>query len=279
MSVKLKYVASSGREYDLKTSGLLKTRTANYHIWTWGVEGTKLQFGTRVSTFTREAAQYTTQLILDGSIPVRKKLLDDLHEDFELDVRNKRMGRIIWGEYYIDCYIIASSTYPDSNDWWTDNDLTIYCPYPFWIKDHKRSFFGRHGVTPTNFLDYEFDYEYDWYIGDPGTAVWDAGLPFASEFEMTIFGPVSNPRVTINGWPYGFNDTLSDDEYATINSRNNTVIKRTSGGHDISIFDTRFKAQSIFTPIPAGSLEIAWSGLFGFDITLFEERSEPRWNM
>jgi hypothetical protein len=38
----------------------------------------------------------------------------------------------------------------------------------------------------------------------------------------------------------------------------------------------RNKAESVFEQIPAKSLSLSWPGTFGFDLTLYEERSEPR---
>ena len=274
--VPLKYIASSGNEYNLKTNGI-RTKTANYHKWTWGVNGTTLQYGIRVANFKRSAATYTTELILNGSYEQRKTMLDNLHEDFERDVRNMTPGRIVWGDYYIECYITSSSTEPNRNTIWTDNALTIYCPYPFWIKEETRTFFPQSAPDDQEYLDYEYDYNYDYYYGNPGIAIWNLDFPFPSEFKMTVFGPAANPRVLINGYPYQFNDTLEDTEYVVIDSRTHTIVKKLANGQNLNIFDLRNKAQSIFEPIPGNNLTINWSGQFGFDLTLYEERSEPRW--
>ena len=276
MNVPLKYVASSGNVYNLKSDGI-RTKTANYHKWNWGVKGTALQFGTRVANFERSPATYTTRLIFNGSTLERKTLIEKLHEDFEMDVRNMQTGRIIWGDYYIDCYITTSSTAPDRNAVWTDNDIAIYCPYPFWIKEEARTFLPQEAPDDQRFLDYEFDYEYDYYYGAPGIAIWQLDFPFPSEFRMTVFGPVENPRVLINGYPYQFFDTLEATEYVVIDSRSNKLTKYLTTGQAVNIFDLRNKEKSIFEPIPGGTLTFNWSGQFGFNLTLYEERSEPRW--
>lgn len=129
------------------------------------------------------------------------------------------------------------------------------------------------------FLDYEFDYQYDYFYGNPGIASWQTDFPFASDFKMTVFGPVADPRILVNGYPYQFFDTLEDTEYVVVDSRDNTLTKYLANGSHISIFDLRNKAESIFRPIPAGTLTFNWSGTFGFDLTLYEERSEPRWTI
>ena len=277
-NVNVTYIASSGKQYNLKTKGLMRLKTANFHKWEWIVNATLLQFGARVADFRRDPAIYECKLIFDGPIPERKKMVEDLHEDFELDVREKKTGRIIWGDYYIDCFIKMSSTYPDANNWWTDNDVTLYCPLPFWTKEETKHFFGRSSGGGDEFLDYDYDYEYDYYIGDPGVATWETNFPYATDFRLTIFGPVSNPRILINGYPYQFMETLEAGEYAIVDSRENTLIKVNTAGRHESIFNTRNKAQSIFQKVPGGTLFLNWSGSFGFYLTLYEERSEPRWN-
>ena len=53
-------------------------------------------------------------------------------------------------------------------------------------------------------------------------------------------------------------------------------MKTTAGGQKINAFDLRNKEESVFEQIPPGKLALDWSGTFGFDLTLYEERSEPR---
>ena len=273
--IDLKYIASSGNVYDLKGDDIIRTKTANYHKWKWGVNGTTLQYGIRISDFTKKPAEYTTRLIFSGSYEARRQMINALHEDFELDIRTQTLGRIIWGEYYIDCFIVESSTEPDEGNVWTRNDITIYCPYPFWIKEDTRQFYPAEVPAGQEFLDYEYDFDYDYYYGNSGIAVWQTGFPFESEFKLTVYGPVSNPRVLINNYPYQVNDTLDDEEYLVIDSRNNTITKYT-GNSTVNLFDMRDKTNSVFKAIPGGTLRFNWSGAFGFDLTLFEERSEPR---
>lgn len=274
MSVNLKYVASSGNVYNLKGDGI-RTKKANYHAWKWESEGTALQYGQRVANFSRKPQQYSTKLILNGSYIERKSLLESLHDDFEQDVRNQTPGRVIWGDYYIDCYVTESSTFPDDNNLWTDNDIIFYCPYPFWIKEETKSFFPQEAPAGQTFLDYPFGYDYDYFYGTPGIARWITDFPFSSQFKLTFYGAVVNPRVLINNHPYQVNITLTADEYVVIDSRKNTV-EKFSAGQIINVFDDRNKAQSVFQPIPPGTLKFNWTGGFGFDLTLFEERSEPR---
>ena len=72
-------------------------------------------------------------------------------------------------------------------------------------------------------------------------------------------------------------DTLESGEYIVIDSAANTVIKYRTNGTTKDLFNDRGKLQSVFTPIPGGRITINWSGMFGFDITIYAERTEPRW--
>ncbi len=274
--VDLRYVASSGRSYNLR-SDTLKTRSgANFHEWSWGVNAVSLQYGARVSAFTRPAAVYEATLSLFGTSKEKIALLEALHDDFELDVRNLTPGRLIWNDYYIECYAKESSTKPDDSNMIVDNTVTFYCPYPFWIKEEKRSFYPQAVNADEEFLDYPHDYPYDFYSGEAGSATWQTDFPFKSDFKMVIYGPVTNPKVVINDHIYQILDDLEETEYVIIDSKLATIEKVTASGHMINAFDLRNKESSVFEQLPAETLYLSWPGTFGFDLTLYEERSEPR---
>lgn len=273
MRVPIKYVASSGNTYNLITNGI-RHREANYYNWAWEVEGTKLQYGYRVADFSREAAVYDTELIFYGSERRRRTLIQNLHDDFENDVRTRKTGRIIWGDYYLECYITESSTEPTEVGTWTINKITIYAPYPFWVQDF-------HIVLPASqetvsgFLDYPYDYPYDYTAPAMGTRHIQTNFPFESEFEMVIYGLAVNPRVVINDYAYALYATIPQGAYVIINSRAKTIMMYQNGTRT-NMFNFRNKTASIFQRITGGNLTISWDSSFGVDLTIYHERSEPR---
>lgn len=271
----LQYVSSNKHTYNLNVAGSL-VKQANFHTWGWDPVATNLQFGARVSAFRRDPLVYKATLISYGSQTQRKAWFDALHEDFELDVRNQKPGRIYWGDYFIDCYITDSTMAPDKVPTRTGNEIEIYCPHPFWVKPQKRSFAPQASEQQSAFLDYPYDYEYDYYAGDAGRAVWQTGIPFGGEFEMVIYGPAANPRILANNYPYQINVTLAASEYLILNTQTHTITHYQSSGQTANIFDLRDKENSVFEPMPAGDITFIWNGAFGFDLTIFEERSEPR---
>lgn len=274
--VDLRYVASSGRSYNLRSNTLRLGRGTNFHKWKWIAIAVALKLGARVTAFKKDPAVYEAELALFGTSESKQKLLDDLHDDFELDIRNLTPGRLIWNDYYIECFAIESSTEPDDSNMIVDNKVRFYCPYPFWIKEDTKSFFGQASGTTETFLDYPYDYDYDYFSGGSGSATWQTDFPFKSDFRMTIYGPAVNPRIVINDQVYQILDVLEASEHVVIDSKHGTIEKTTASGQKVNAFDLRNKAESVFEQIPAKTLSLSWPGTFGFDLTLYEERSEPR---
>lgn len=274
MRVPITYIASSGRKYNLISNGILH-KSANYHVWEYKIQGTKLQYGTRVADFSKDAAVYDTELILTGSELKRRAIINALHDDFESDIRKKKTGRLIWGDYYIDCFVNFSDTQPTEYLTQTLNKIQIYAPYPFWVQDFKVELFPAE-ETQSTFLDFPFDFMFDFTAPVIGEAMIKSDFPFDSEFEMVIFGPAVNPRVTINGYSYVLYATIPQGAYVVIDSRNHTVMQFNTDGTKRNIFNLRNKTDSIFKKIPGGNLNISWDASFGVNITIYRERSEPR---
>ena len=274
MRVNIKYIASSGNEYDLISNGI-RHKEANYHTWGWDVDGTQLQFGFRVADFSRDAAVYKTELVFYGGEAQRRDLIGRLHDDFERDVRTKKPGRIIWGAYYIDCYILESSTEPTEYLTWTSNEISIYAPYPFWIQDLNIEL-PKGDSASSGFLDFPYDYAYDYTAPVMGQKIIPSTFPFESEFRMVIYGEAVNPRIVVNEYAYVLNLTVPAGSYVVIDSRAKTIMMYGQTGQQTNVFDYRNKSDSVFQKMPAGNLNIAWDSSYGVDLTIYRERSEPR---
>lgn len=273
MISQIKYIASSGNEYDLTTNGVLH-RSANYYSWAWEVRGTALQYGIRVADFSRPPAEYDTELVIYGTPAERRRILTALHDDFENDLRKKKPGRIVWGDYYIDCFIIQSQSQPLEKWSYISDTIHIYAPHPFWIHEETVDLPVSEG-TMGEFLDYPYDYPYDYAAPPAGEAIAKSESPFESEFKMIIYGQAVNPRITINEYAYVLYATIPANAYVVIDSRTHTITQHNNDGTTDNLFNYRNKTNSIFQKIPGGNLRITWDSTFGADITIYRERSEP----
>ena len=273
MKTQIKYIASSGNVYDLTTKDILH-RTANYYDWSWKADGAKRQYGQRVSRFSRDPATYEADLIFHGNPAELRRTIQALHNDFENDMRRMTPGRLVWGDYYIDAYINGSVVENISYWSWISNKIQILAPYPFWIKEEK-VVLPSASEGSSEFLDFPYDYPYDYTAPVIGEKVIKSDSPFTSEFTMIIYGEAVNPRVVINGHPYVLYTTIPAGAYVVIDSKQRTIMMYGTGGQKTNVFDYRNKSDSIFEKIPEGNLKITWDAIFGVDLTILREKSEP----
>lgn len=277
----LKYINSQGQEIDFRKFET-QIYQAAFHSYAWTYEGTVQRYGSTVDRFGKDVLEYEMIVAARGEQSTKEANLNYITEVTERDVIDNVQGKLYWGDYYLSCNIISANTVPSETFFGAEKTMGVFAPFPFWIKEETRQFFpagsGR-GSTAT-FLDYPYDYSYDYTPPIAGVESWNVNHYAASDFTMTIFGACENPRVLINGWAYEVFDTLESGEYIIIDSRNNpvpSVTKYRTNGTTVSLWSKRGLEQSIFEPIPGGNLTINWNGTFGFNITLFEQRSEPAW--
>lgn len=124
--------------------------------------------------------------------------------------------------------------------------------------------------------DYPHGYSYDYANGAQNTMLLNEGIADA-DFEITIYGACVNPMIVIGGHAYSVDTEILTGEYLKINSKEKKVYKVKYDGEVVNQFDFRNREYYIFKKISAGANNVAWSGMFGFDVTLLEERSEPKW--
>lgn len=100
-----------------------------------------------------------------------------------------------------------------------------------------------------------------------------------SDFVLTIYGFVDTPSILIAGHPYVINAMIYEGERVVIDSAAGTVKKIGRLGEETNLYNSRGKEYSVFQKIPPGVQTVSWSGGFGFDLLLYDERSEPKWSL
>ena len=205
--------------------------------------------------------------------------LNRLHELAEADVEARIPGKIFVGDYYTQGYITASkkSKYLISKQL-CSIELTLTSDDPAWYREKTHQFFSgtESGGVIGGGIDYPFDYPFDYAQTIKGHEI-VCNSSGKHGFRMLIYGEAVNPSVSIGGHVYAINGTVSDGEILLIDSLNKTITLTTVLGNKINWFDKRVRKDYIFEPIPAGKHSVSWSGTFGFDLTVMEKRSEPRW--
>lgn len=276
----VKYQNSIWEIYSLQEFGV-KIKNAKLHSYSWNVIERKHRFGAAVRDFKKDAIEYKIELRISGTDNRKKEIENILFEAFERDINTKRPGKLLYDDYYIECYITASETSPDEY-FGLKKTITAYCPYPFWIKETTYQYFPEppEAVKYTEleegimFPEFPFD-----FCTETGEEVLINPSFNDSNFIMTIYGFAENPQLNIAGHPYKVEATINEGEQLVINSLTHTVQKIGRLGEITNLYNARGKIYSVFKKIPPGTNTLQWSGGFGIDIILFDERSEPKWSL
>ena len=205
--------------------------------------------------------------------------MNRLHELAEADIVDNLPGKIIVGEYYTNCFITGSkkANYLISKRH-SRIDLTITSDDPAWYRDRMHHFVP--GANDPSSIgggtDYPYDYAYDYSVAQNGRKIISDAVG-NSAFKIKIYGEATNPEIIINGHVYAVTGTIGKGETLLIDGLNKKITLTTAAGEKVNWFDKRNRESYIFEPIKPGSNVVTWGGSFGFELTVVEKRSEPRW--
>ena len=244
------------------------------HDYEWKVT----KKGNRIAALNRDIINRKLPVVIicdteEKGIAARNRLF----EVVEKDVLANKHGRIIIGDYYFKCFVTKSQkkNYLTSNRFMKVT-LTLTTDFPMWVKESIFVFGKQDASESGQDLDFNFDFPFDYASGLGSTNLNNTAF-VGSHFKMTIYGACVNPTVFVSGHAYTVNCTVAADEYLTIDSLTKQIFVTHNNGEITNVFHCRDRESYIFEKIPAGSNTVAWSGDFTVDITLFEERSEPKW--
>lgn len=236
----------------------------------------------QITGFGKKLDSKTVTIAVKGrSKEESMNLKNRIFEVLEKDVVAEKSGKIVAGDYYLKCYAIESkkSEYVRNSNYMIIK-LKIIPQYPFWCREITKSFLKGNKVSDKSeetFLFYPFAYPYQYSMQqDAGFLYNDHYAP--CDFQLIIYGPCENPAIRINGHLYEVIATLYAGDYLLADSRDNTVFLYKSDGRKMNLFNWRNKDSGLFEKIPAGRSSVTWNtAAFGFDLTVFQERSEPKW--
>lgn len=206
-----------------------------------------------------------------------REIMSKLEQAFEMDIVNETWGRIYVNGSYVECMVIGSG-----EKYWnlftTINraSLTLLTKTSLWTIEEVHKF-AVHNPS-SGVRGWSFPSAFPSSFNNDGRALNFFNYNIKpTPARIIIYGPVANPVVTIGGYPYSINAELLRDERFVIDPRNKTIVKITSSGEVINMFNYRDKENSVFQPIPIGDNIVTLSGEFSVEIILLHERMEPLW--
>lgn len=253
-------------------------KSSDLYDYEWEIEELKMRIGTRITAFGKKQAEHTLLIDFIGNQETRKESANHFFEVTEKDIIEKKPGRLYLDDQYKKCYIIgAKNEGKQERRNVVRMELGIYAEQPDWMKEVTISYPKYEEGGGESYLDFPYDFSYDYTGTQKGISVLENEHYADTNFKMTIYGPVKDPVVNIGGYPYQIYTTVEENEYITIESADNSVIRTLPDGTEINEYDNRSFVDSVFRLIPPGRHNVMWSGDFGWDITLYQGRSEAKW--
>lgn len=258
----------------LENGVYLNSNELRDYVWEYDV------INNRISRFYRSVSDRKLPLVVccstkEQADTVKNRLL----EITEADVEAMQPGTIYTGDYYTTGYITESK----KSDYRTDGrtcklDLVLTSQDPAWSRETVHVFGSKDEgeAASRSGFDFPFDYDYDYSVSTASRQVVNDTIK-DSKFKLKIYGEATDPAVMINGHVYKVNGMIKAGESLLIDSLNKTITLTTASGTKVNWFNNRDRHNYIFEPIPPGLNNVIYNGAFKFDLTIIEERSEPRW--
>lgn len=246
-------------------------------------DNVEIESNGKIAGFVKEITERKLNIdIISSSKETTQELCNKLNEVFEKDIYNDVAGKIYINDYYMRCFIKSCKKSKRGNGVIRSYEYTLITDYPFWIKETTYQYLAEppEAVKYTDleagimFLEFPFD-----FAPVRGEKILENQSFTDSNFIMTIYGFTESPQVSIAGHPYRVETTVYEGERLVIDSKKGTVKKIGRLGEVVDCYNARQKDYSVFKKIPAGLNVFQWSGGFGVDIVLFDERSEPKWSL
>lgn len=257
----VKYQNHLGEEINFSESGIY-VKSSDLHDYAWNYT----ERGGKITSFKRNVISKKIDLAIScetEAAGIQKR--NTLVECCEKDVIAKQPGKIFVNGYYLKCYVTASSKskYLDSMKTMLVS-LELLSDEPFWVKEVEAT-----------------------YTADASGAITSVTNPLNHEanFCLKITGATTdNPTIVIGNAIYGCTFTLSANEQLVIDSMAKEIYKL-AGGEKTNAFGDRYIqytpdgkfVDKNFKKIASGSNYVSAGDDFQWSLTLYDERSEPKW--
>lgn len=199
-----------------------------------------------------------------------------LYEILDYDCVMGEPGKLYCGRYFLQCYFYKGEKIKKyANVKQTTVIFTIVTDLVNWVKETITSYRNRQVAgTDVNGIDYKHDYPYD--FKSVFQTVNNTSF-YPSDFIMTIYGPCQEPMITIGDNIYLVHTDLEKGDYLLIDSRNRKVTKVKNDGTRVNEFAKRSRDYYVFEKIKQGINPVSWEGNYDFDVSILDERGEPKW--
>lgn len=270
MRDRMKFINHTGEMIEFGKGNILINEN-DFRDYEWSYEA---QYN-KIMGFTRSISKRTLPVIVCGT--ECKQTVNRILEIIEKDVLVGKPGKMIIGDYYLKGFFYASKQQGYTKQNSVELNLKFVSEQKMWISPKVFTYRLNDLLVTDRGLGYDYGYPYDFLSSINSQNLYNSSH-VESNFEMKIYGPVVDPAITLAGHTYKINTELYKNEYLTINTLEKTVIRTTAKGVLVNEFGNRdIESGYIFQKIPVGQNSVSAFPECNFDVTVFDERSEPKW--
>jgi hypothetical protein len=242
------------------------------YTWSYNSSSRASGRGSTVNQFSMPAEE--RKVILDVVSSDITESLNDLQAIVEVDILNNTPGKLFFGEQYTTGFFIGSLKPDKIEHYLTSLELTFLVSIPAWITEASTEFIT---FSESSEVGKRFPYKFPHRYATAGirTLINEHYAPTPAI--ITIYGPALDPSISIDGQIYQMNISMATGERLIFDGLNRRIYRKLITGEEVNEFNRRDKNNDPFRPIPPGTLPVVYNGSFSFDITLIQQRSEPRW--
>ena len=204
---------------------------------------------------------------------------DRVRRVMDRDVQAGTPGELVFdGEWRTRAYGVKAEPQAIYRDYRAEK-LTLVLIDGIWRRPTTVSYLAQQAAGG-EWLNYPHDYPMN-YMATPAPQTVEGNGWAESPVRLTIFGPAVNPAVTIAGNRYAYDGTVASGARVVIDGLAKTVTEISVTGDVVNRFSSarrgggKGSGEYCFQPIPPGTSSLEWSGAFGFDLTRWDEESEP----
>lgn len=263
----LKYTNHYGETLEFGKDGLF-INASDLHDYEWNYD----VINKKIVNFDNELKKPKLPVFATGEN--RKEIANHLFEVIEKDVLENEPGFISIGDYYLEGYFIAKENEKYESGVIIKMLMTFIATNR-WMRKTKYEYMPEESISEGD-LDYPFDFPHDYKMHRSSKKIINDGF-MPCDFEIIFYGPQETPTIIINEHLYQVYTTLNANEYLIINSLNKTIYKVLNDGTKENVFNRRNKESYIFEQIAVGKATVTRDTDARLDITLIEQRSEPKW--
>ncbi|TCD53774.1 hypothetical protein EJ419_07350 [Alloscardovia theropitheci] len=204
---------------------------------------------------------------------IDKQVLQDFLDTCDADVENNTPATLVADDCETLCFIVKDEA-KHVSPLLAQTELTVLLIDGVWREPIRQSY--TMDIVDQTGLDYDYDYSLVQMNGDitnPQLVTLDC--------DLTIYGPVTNPQISIANNVYQVSIDVPDTYRLSIDSREKTVILIDSLGTSRNVLDNAsfVDGKNIFAPVPPGSHPVLWSNEFDFDVTLWVKKGRLPWTI